>query len=1199
MKGGGYMVKKAIISIILVLILGCVEKDLSQSLLLQFNQKNIPDAGVPFSSDESVSGVFQFSNVHEKLPAVIRGISCDDKSIVFSNDSEFKSGVNFPYFIPVGKSDVPFYVRYVGQPVEKSVNVTITYSYDSSEEIYTKKIVLKLEKTASEDFASSGLRIINPVNCSIDFGTVSKGSSQSYTVRVANISSTALSVNRIYFSGSQDLRLESQGGFTYQLLNERFELNETKEYKIYFMPSASRTLDAAQLIFDMGSGKTETIYLSGHGVVSESPVLSIYKDGTLLSNGASLSFPLTTIGNQSEIILNLRNESTGLLEISQISLSNKDVFSVTESTLALAGNATFNLPLRFSPREEGVFESTVTLATNSSDPDNRIFRLLLSGTVLNVDTPTLVLSGAGVAASSEEGIDYTLVFPNIILGGTAERTVTFSNLGTTPVTVESLSDLSSEGITVESGALVGQSLNKGSDIPLVFRFTSATEKNVDTVLTIVSNTGGTPGSETRVRVTAVVGAELPILPPVISMPDAVDIGDGKMYTTNKTPVWTFATAEGSSGTARFDVRLVQGAEPILSEESVGSEYICGFDLSDGEYTLEVTEYDEKGGSATSNYPFTVDVTPALPPSPQVANGIHCVMNPSDNNIYTKASTLSWEWTSVSDAGSYRYEVFRPGEEQPIENRTTTQTNTGTVASSGDGEYIIKVWSIDRFGRESASYGSTAVYVDQTPPVITLNGDLAVSQEVNCNTGAYSDAGFSVADAGSGVEDSGEAQLIWGSSGMCNGRRTGTYTLKYKIADRLGNTAESAQTRTIRIVDTVKPEVTVPQAFINPGYSVEWASAQTGDALKNILATQNVNGGQVSISDLSGDTVANGLTINIKTTANTYKAGRQKIRFTVTDSAGNTSDEKFIAIAIQPPGESYYGNLLQNPGFESTETDVITTYVKKNNNESSPAATFFTASNWTVKNAKVNYGEAAAQTNTAAYYASLSTSHIKLLDDSSSSFTGEVTGFALRGHYNANSWGNTSGSNWINTGNDTTPGRNPGAVILAAAKSWSNGTYQALRVPAPHGGSQSLYFARGYNHYSSGNNYKIGGIEADVYQDVTVHKGIHYQASGWVFFEQRGPAKYAGTASLLYRKNGAESGAKSFNVNRGSWSQVTLDKIVVPAGTSDPATQSWGILLRKRLAKAGSGNYEEHCAMLADDFVFKAVGYETQPAFDSQ
>ena len=131
------------------------------------------------------------------------------------------------------------------------------------------------------------------------------------------------------------------------------------------------------------------------------------------------------------------------------------------------------------------------------------------------------------------------------------------------------------------------------------------------------------------------------------------------------------------------------------------------------------------------------------------------------------------------------------------------------------------------------------------------------------------------------------------------------------------------------------------------------------------------------------------------------------------------------------------------------------------------------------------------------------------------------------------------------------------------------------------------------------NYKIGGIEADVYQDVTVCKGIHYQASGWVFFEQRGPAPYAGTASLLYRKNGAESGEKAFAVNRGSWSQVTLEKVIVPAENGDPATQSWGLLLRKRLQKAGSGKYEEHCAMLADDFVFEAVDYERQPAFDSQ
>ena len=78
-KGGGYM-KKAIVWMILILTLGCSEKDLSQSLLLQYNRKNIPDAGISLSSDESASGTFLFGNVHETLPAVIRGISSDDKS---------------------------------------------------------------------------------------------------------------------------------------------------------------------------------------------------------------------------------------------------------------------------------------------------------------------------------------------------------------------------------------------------------------------------------------------------------------------------------------------------------------------------------------------------------------------------------------------------------------------------------------------------------------------------------------------------------------------------------------------------------------------------------------------------------------------------------------------------------------------------------------------------------------------------------------------------------------------------------------------------------------------------------------------------------------------------------------------------------------------------------------------------------------
>ncbi len=173
-----------------------------------------------------------------------------------------------------------------------------------------------------------------------------------------------------------------------------------------------------------------------------------------------------------------------------------------------------------------------------------------------------------------------------------------------------------------------------------------------------------------------------------------------------------------------------------------------------------------------------------------------------------------------------------------------------------------------------------VYKDVVAPTITLVG----GESVNVNVGtAYTDFGYVASDDCDGIITD-KVQI----DGQVDINTYGQYLLTYKVKDEFGNVTEA--TRTVNVGDFAGPVVTLKgkrtmyvklgDSFVDPGIS----------------ANDNVDG------EVTAKVTASG-------TVDTSKIGQYTINYSVTDAAGNVSNEKRTVYVYQKQAV----NNAVNPG----------------------------------------------------------------------------------------------------------------------------------------------------------------------------------------------------------------------------------------------------------------------------------------------
>jgi hypothetical protein len=216
--------------------------------------------------------------------------------------------------------------------------------------------------------------------------------------------------------------------------------------------------------------------------------------------------------------------------------------------------------------------------------------------------------------------------------------------------------------------------------------------------------------------------------------------------------------------------------------------------------------------------------------------------------------------------------------------TISQTPTNSsILQFGTNAVVITV--ADASGNESYSTNTIAVQ-DETPPVITLNGNDPLFVELG---GAFTDPGATAYDSCAGA--------VGGTvSGMVNTNFTGTNMLTYTADDGNGNT--NIVTRTVIVQDTTPPAIL--WSFTN---LVLAADTNCSAAIPDVTGTN-----YILATDLSG-----ALTIlQTPTNSSILPLGTNTVVITVADASGNESystntivvqDETPPVILVQPQSQT--------------------------------------------------------------------------------------------------------------------------------------------------------------------------------------------------------------------------------------------------------------------------------------------------------
>tara|TARA_Y100000389_G_scaffold72022_2_gene68737 strand:+ start:148 stop:8115 length:7968 start_codon:yes stop_codon:yes gene_type:complete len=212
------------------------------------------------------------------------------------------------------------------------------------------------------------------------------------------------------------------------------------------------------------------------------------------------------------------------------------------------------------------------------------------------------------------------------------------------------------------------------------------------------------------------------------------------------------------------------------------------------------------------------------------------------------------------------------------DENNNQTQVQDINTSLKGRYVIAYTAVDNFSNSSFKTRTVTVR-DSTGPVITLNGSNVIVIQSGEN---YEDEGASASDLGGGNVSFSVIGDVIDTSVL------GTYNVIYKAVDEDLN--ETFLTRTVRVVDTTKPVVTLlPNTFGLTDFTIQAGSDTYTEYGADVFDNYDTN--------LTLD-ICYGISVDENGFFNSKQVGSYEIKYSTTDICGNISDIETRIVTIE-------------------------------------------------------------------------------------------------------------------------------------------------------------------------------------------------------------------------------------------------------------------------------------------------------------
>ena len=296
----------------------------------------------------------------------------------------------------------------------------------------------------------SGVLVLGTV--SLDFGTVTEGSSKTLTATVSNAGTASVTISSVAIS-SQYFSLSGPS------LPITIAAGQNSTISLVFTPNAAGAFSATVSVTSNASNVSTTLSLSGTGVAN----------GQLAVNPTSQSFGSVAMGSQFNQTVTLTNNGASTVSISQVSATGSGFkLSGVTTPIALNTSQSTTFTVAFAPQSIAAASGSVMIMSNASNP-----------------ALTIPLSGTGVAAGALGSSPTSLAFGSLQVGNNQALSGIVTNAGGSSVTI-SQAGISGTGFTL-SGMTTPVTLGAGQSASFGVSFTPQSAGSASGNVMITSN----------------------------------------------------------------------------------------------------------------------------------------------------------------------------------------------------------------------------------------------------------------------------------------------------------------------------------------------------------------------------------------------------------------------------------------------------------------------------------------------------------------------------------------------------------------------------------------------------------------------------------------------------------------------------------------------------------------------------------------
>jgi hypothetical protein len=268
---------------------------------------------------------------------------------------------------------------------------------------------------------------------SLAFGNVVVGASTSQNVTVSNSSTASVTISNLSVSGVGF----SQSGAALPLT---LAVGQSATIAVKFAPTAASSVTGSLQITSNATNASIAVALSGTGTAVPP------QQGTLTVSSQSLAFGSVVVGTNTSQNITVSNSSTAAVTISNLSVTGAG-FSQSGATLplTLAVGQSAAIAVKFAPTAASSVTGSLQITSNAT---NASIAVALSGTGTAAPQGALTVN------------PQSLAFGSVLIGSSANQTITLSNTSGIAVTVSKASatgsGFSQSGLTLPLTLASGQ-----------------------------------------------------------------------------------------------------------------------------------------------------------------------------------------------------------------------------------------------------------------------------------------------------------------------------------------------------------------------------------------------------------------------------------------------------------------------------------------------------------------------------------------------------------------------------------------------------------------------------------------------------------------------------------------------------------------------------------------------------------------------